>query len=117
MTQYQIEYRTPLDVPKGYTEAQEEWLRQQVAEKVTELIFEKQRTDYVCISPYKFEVQDLWSIQPEKLTRFTINVEYSRSVPIFHTFSTYKGEPIKPPNELTFWERVTFIFTGKYPVG
>jgi len=120
MTQYQIEYRTPLHAPNDLKKTQEHWLHYQVADKLVELIFEEDRTDWVCISPIKLTKEEGYGLYPEVLNRFSVNVDYSRSVPVLlpsYAFPIYRGKEIKPPNELTFVERVKFIFTGKYPAG
>lgn len=49
-------------------------------------------------------------------TTLQAKFEITSERPYYVTVLKYKNQEVKPIEDLRFWERVRFLFTGKYPV-
>ena len=84
------------------------------AEKIAELVLDTSRKGTICFA--QFYIQEVPTTPYESTLRAQIDYDFARELPVvIHSGFEFEGIPIKAPEQLTFKERVKFIFTGKYP--
>lgn len=116
MTRYQANYQYPIeheihsiDMSKRSLEI----MTRNLGDTLLELIFDQKRSSPLVISQVTLKKLSEWDMVRHELS---VEVEYARemSVILFGGY-TYKMKEIRHPETLKFWERVKFLFTGKYP--
>jgi hypothetical protein len=112
MTRFSTQIKIDLDYPQKYATEQ---LKHNLGMGILEKIFEDGR-DVICISPIKAEEFPEFDYRPSITKRWSVDINYVQRVPVYMPGGYfYQDIRVIPPNELTWKERIKFLFTGKYP--
>jgi hypothetical protein len=116
MTTYSVRSMHSFNYDENYEKFADNSLHRQLSATLNELIFALGRTEHIVISPIRQDVELGMGIYVSPSKILSVNVEYSRTrlVERFGGYTYYSKEIIHP-DKLSFWNRVKFIFTGRYP--
>ena len=102
--------------PENYRKYSIDSMKHELGQKIVEIVFENEQ-EILCISPVKYKTLQSPEVGDNSCIRAEIDIDYARQYPVMVTSGfSYEGQPIPPPNELTFRQKLKFLFTGKYPI-
>lgn len=94
-------------------------LERKLSDEIFTLLGKLQPDEYLVL--FQPEYIDRTNVMSPEVSfpNITINLEVKTDIgrvkPYFLTTVKYKGEIVIPIEELSFWQRMKFVFTGKYP--